>query len=96
MAVPKQRHTKSRRNRRRSHHALKSPVLTKCQKCGTMILPHIVCFNCGFYKNEQVVDVMKKLDKKQKKQKEKEISAKQEAQEDKKDKSLDAKALSQK
>ena len=92
MAVPKQRHTKSRRNRRRSHDALKSPVLTKCQKCGTMILPHIVCSNCGYYKDMQVVDVMKKLDKKQKKQKEKEINAK----EDKKDKSLSAEALSQK
>lgn len=92
MAVPKQRQTKSRRNRRRSHQALKSPVLTKCQKCGTMILPHIVCFNCGFYKDKQVIDVLKKLDKKQRKQKEKEISAK----ESKKDKSLNAEALSQK
>lgn len=93
MAVPKQRQTKSRRNRRRSHHALKPPVLTKCQKCGTKILPHIVCCNCGFYKGEQVIDVMKKLDKKQRKQKEKEISAKKE---DKKDKALTAEGLSQK
>ncbi|MFH2013401.1 MAG: 50S ribosomal protein L32, partial [Patescibacteria group bacterium] len=38
MAVPKKRHTKSRRNRRRSHLALKKKNLSSCPKCGEPIL----------------------------------------------------------
>ena len=75
MPVPKQRHTKGRRNRRRSHHALKKLNLIACPKCGQMNLPHQVCFNCGIYKNMEVIDVLKKLTKKERKQKEKELAA---------------------
>jgi len=77
MAVPKQRHTKSRRNKRRMHLFLKSPVLSVCQKCGKPVLPHTVCFNCGYYKGREIVDILKKLDKKEKKKREKEMKAKE-------------------
>ncbi|MCD6270539.1 50S ribosomal protein L32 [bacterium] len=77
MAVPKQRHTKSRRNKRRSHLSLNGPTLTKCEKCGRLILPHTVCPYCGFYKGREVVNVMAKLDKKEKKKREKEIKEKE-------------------
>ena len=40
-------------------------------------MPHIVCQNCGYYKGKMVIDVMKKLNKKEKKLKEKEIAAKE-------------------
>jgi large subunit ribosomal protein L32 len=77
MAVPKQRHTKSRRDKRRANIFLKTPNLTTCPKCGKPILPHSVCPNCGYYKGVEVIDVLKKLTKKEKKQKEKEMKAKE-------------------
>jgi len=79
MAVPKQKHTKSRRNKRRMHIHINAPVLTKCSKCGKPVLPHTVCFNCGFYKGVEVIDVLKKLDRKERKKKEKEIQGKEES-----------------
>lgn len=59
------------------HIFAKAPVLNKCPKCGQPQLPHTVCFNCGYYKGMEVIDVLKKLTKKEKKQKEKEIAAKE-------------------
>lgn len=76
--VPKQRHTKSSRNQRRMHIFLKQPFLVKCSKCGKPVPPHTVCFNCGFYKNIEVIDVLKKLTKKEKKEREKEMAIKKE------------------
>ena len=75
MAVPKQKHTKSRRDKRRANIFIKAPVLTACPKCGQSVLPHTVCLNCGYYKGAEVIDVLKKLTKKERKQKEKEIKA---------------------
>lgn len=77
MAVPKQRKTKSRRNQRRMHIYLKQPSFGICPKCGKPVLPHTVCFNCGYYKSREVIDVLKKLTKKEKKQKQKEIAEKE-------------------
>ncbi len=75
MGVPKQRKTKSRQQNRRSHHALKSVNFGKCQKCGKEVLPHRLCENCGNYKQEELVNVLKKLDKKEKKRREREQKA---------------------
>ena len=77
MGVPKQRHTKSRRDKRRMHLYIKEPVLSLCQKCKKPVLSYTVCQNCGFYKGMEVIDVLKKLTKKEKKQKEKELQAKE-------------------
>ncbi len=79
MGVPKQKHTKSRRNKRRLHIFLKAATLTKCPKCGQPILPHTICLNCGYYKGTEVIDVLKKLTKKERKKKEKEMKAKEKA-----------------
>lgn len=73
MPEPKQRHTKSRRNRRRSHLALKAKSISVCPKCKKPVLPHCVCKNCGYYKGRQVIDVLAKLEKREKKQKQKEL-----------------------
>ena len=79
MTVPKQKHTKSRRNKRRLHIFLKAAALTKCPKCGQPILPHTVCLNCGYYKGTEVIDVLKKLTKKERKKREKEMKEKKKA-----------------
>lgn len=66
--VPKQRHTKSRRNKRRSHHALKEARIFSCVKCGEAVLPHITCSTCGYYKSRQIIDVQSKMSKREKKE----------------------------
>ena len=63
MPNPKRRHSKKRTSTRRAHDALEAANLVACTNCGTMILPHIVCPNCGFYKGREVIAV-KKADKK--------------------------------
>ncbi len=93
MPEPKQRHTKSRRNRRRSHLSLKARALSLCPKCKKPVLPHRVCQNCGYYKGRQVIDVLAKLKKREKKQKEKEIKS---AEKEKSKKPLTMEGLSKK
>ena len=66
MALPKNRQTKSRRNRRRAHHALKAVPVSSCPKCKEPSLSHTACKNCGTYNKREVIDVMAKLDKKKK------------------------------
>ena len=70
------RHTGSHTGNRRSHDALKKANLSACQKCGEQKLSHTVCPNCGTYNKHQVIDVLKKLTKKEKKLKEKELEEK--------------------
>ena len=76
------------------HLFLDAPVLSKCPKCGKPVLPHTICWNCGYYKGEEVVDVLKKLTKKEKKMREREMKAKEK--EGKKEKSLSMEGLSRK
>ena len=98
MAVPKQKHTKSRRNKRRANIFLKAPTLTICPKCGKPVLSHTVCSNCGYYKGAEIIDVLKKLTKKERKRREKELKAKEEAEkkEGKKEKPLSWEEMSRK
>lgn len=94
MAVPKQRKTSSRRDQRRMHIFLETPRLTTCPRCKNPVLPHTVCQNCGYYKGIEVIDVMKKLTKKEKKRREKEMAQKEK--EPKKAKPLSIEELSKK
>ncbi len=55
-------------------------------------MPHRACFNCGTYKGRQVIDVLKKLNKKEKKKKEKELKTQEEI--EAKNKPLSAEELS--
>ncbi len=73
MPVPRQRHTKSKRNRQRSHQAFKVLGVSRCLKCGQPILPHQACKNCGTYKGREVLDVMKRLTKREQKKRAKEL-----------------------
>ena len=73
MAVPKHRHTKSKRNKVRMHLYIRPAVLTVCKKCKKKVLPYTVCQNCGYYKGQEIINVLGKLTKKEKKAKEKEI-----------------------
>ena len=77
MALPAHRTTSSKRDMRRSHHALAVKKLSKCAKCSSFVLSHRACSNCGYYKGREVIDVLAKLDKKERKQKEKELAQEQ-------------------
>ncbi|WP_273846693.1 50S ribosomal protein L32 [Rubrobacter calidifluminis] len=57
MAVPKRKTSRARRDRRRSHHALRPPGFVECPNCGEVHLPHRVCPNCGYYKGRTAVAV---------------------------------------
>lgn len=48
-ALPKRKISKSRKGRRRAHHALKTPAYGPCPNCGEPKRPHFVCENCGKY-----------------------------------------------
>ena len=54
MAVPKKKTSKSRRNMRRSHDALRPVASIECPNCGEQKLPHHVCGSCGHYDGREV------------------------------------------
>ncbi len=64
MSTQKQRHTKGRRDRARAELKLSPQNLVTCTKCGAQIKPHVTCPKCGFYKGVEVIDTMKKANKK--------------------------------
>lgn len=55
--VPKKRTSASRRDKRRSHHALTPAHLVECPECGTMKPQHVVCPDCGSYGGRTVIEV---------------------------------------
>ena len=66
MSVPKQHHTKGRRDRRRVRFAIKSKNLVACSQCKKMVKTHEICPYCGFYKGKEKVAVKIKKTKKKK------------------------------
>jgi len=63
MAVPKQKSSKGRTRRRRAHKNITIAKTVKCSHCGKQKLPHLVCSNCGYYKDREVINVLEKLEK---------------------------------
>ncbi len=63
------RHTSGHTRNRRSHHAIKATSLSACSHCGVKRLPHTVCAACGYYRGRKVIDMVKKVEKKQTKAK---------------------------
>jgi large subunit ribosomal protein L32 len=55
MAVPKRKTSPSRRNMRRSHHALAPTSHNECPNCGEQKRPHHVCAACGHYADREIV-----------------------------------------
>lgn len=57
MAVPKRKTSKSKRNMRRSHHAISSTAYREDKTTGEMTRPHHVCLKTGMYRGRQVLEV---------------------------------------
>ena len=55
MAVPKRRTSKSKKNMRRSHHAVRALSTIRCSNCSHSLIPHRVCANCGHYRGKNVL-----------------------------------------
>jgi large subunit ribosomal protein L32 len=55
MAVPKQRQSHARTNKRRSQHKVAAPRLEECPRCHAPKRPHRVCANSGTYAGREVV-----------------------------------------
>ena len=59
MAVPKRKTSKSRRNKRSSHHAIKIANVVEDKKSGEFRLSHHIDLKTGFYKGRQVIEPKK-------------------------------------
>ena len=59
MAVPKRKTSKSRRNKRRSHHKIKSANVIEDNKSGEFRLSHHIDLKTGFYNGRQVLEPKK-------------------------------------
>ena len=55
MAVPRNRHSNSRKNTKRAHHAKKPKMFVSCKNCGEQNRPHTLCVSCGVYDGRQVM-----------------------------------------
>jgi large subunit ribosomal protein L32 len=56
MAVPKRKVSKSRRNQRRAHHALKTENWVEDQHTGEPVRRHHIDMSTGMYKGRQVIE----------------------------------------
>ncbi len=67
--VVRMRHTKSQRNRTRSHHRLTSPAVTMDKNSNVPHLRHRASLVTGQYKGRTVIDLQAKIAKKAKRDK---------------------------
>ena len=59
MAVPKRKTSKSRRDKRRSHHRIKDPNIIEDKKTGEYRLSHHLDLKTGIYNDRQIVEPKK-------------------------------------
>ncbi len=55
--LPFHKTSKSKKNMRRAHHALKGVQVNRCPKCSQSKLPHRMCSNCGYVNKSLAVVV---------------------------------------
>ena len=65
MALPKRKHSKARRDKRRSANSkLYAANLSVCPQCKKLRMPHRICPFCGYYNGKPVVVIETKEEKK--------------------------------
>jgi large subunit ribosomal protein L32 len=55
MPNPKRRHSKSRRDKRRTHYKATLPGFGKCPNCAQLKPHHAACPECGFYNGRAII-----------------------------------------
>jgi large subunit ribosomal protein L32 len=55
LAVPKRKTSKSKRDKRRTHHKLKLLSIVECPRCHSKKISHRVCENCGYYAEHEII-----------------------------------------
>ncbi len=67
MPLPKRKHSKARRDKRRSANSkLATPGFSICAQCKKLKLPHRICPHCGYYNGKPVVVIKEKIKEKKK------------------------------
>ena len=56
MAVPKNKVSKQRRNKRAANWKLATPNLSECPQCHALKKSHTVCKQCGYYNGKLIVE----------------------------------------
>ncbi|MDD4685518.1 MAG: 50S ribosomal protein L32 [Bacteroidales bacterium] len=56
MAHPKRKISTQRSAKRRTHHKVESVQLAACSNCGSTVIYHRVCPECGYYKGKLAID----------------------------------------
>ena len=56
MAHPKHKISKQRRDKRRTHDKAAIPTITTCPNCGSAVLYHRVCPECGYYRGRLLIE----------------------------------------
>ena len=57
MAVPKRKTSKSRRNKRRSHHRVPTVNILEDKKSGEYKLSHHIDLKSGYYNGKKILDI---------------------------------------
>lgn len=57
MALQTNRHSRSRRDKRKTHYKYVPAQTILCPNCNQPALPHRVCTVCGYYKGRQVIQI---------------------------------------
>lgn len=60
--LPKERTSRARKRKRRSHHALRPAHRVVCPNCGTDKRPHAACGNCGYVRPGLMIHVSSEED----------------------------------
>ena len=56
MPNPKRKHSKQRRDKRRTHDKAVVPTTVKCSNCNATVLYHRVCPECGYYRGKLAIE----------------------------------------
>ena len=52
---PKNKSSKSHRDKRRANWKMGTTTLVKCSMCGALTVPHRVCKACGCYNKKEII-----------------------------------------
>lgn len=55
MPNPNRKHSKSRRDKRRTHYKAVAPTVSVCPQCGAYKQAHKACPECGYYNGRKVI-----------------------------------------